>query len=132
MATFRGIEGVATFNAVAMGNLKAWMLTSSMGVIDTTVKGDKHQQVKGGVVSGTAQLTCLLDAVTGQLATINTIATATPAGLPLALVLTVDTGKTYTVQALYTGHEITSPDGDNPVTVVFNFTLSGAVTQAWA
>lgn len=97
-----------------------------------TVKGDKHQQVKGGVVSGTATLTALLDAVTGQLALINLLATATPAGTPGALVLTVDTGKTYTVQALYTGTTITSPEGDNPVTAEFHFTLSGQVTQAWA
>lgn len=103
-----------------------------MGVIDVTVKGDKHQQVKGGVTTGTATLTALLDAVTGQLALINLLSTATPAGTPGALVLTVDTGKTYTMQALYTGHEITSPEGDNPVAVTFNFVKSGAVTQAWA
>src|SRR5436190_22469310 len=132
MASFRGIEGSASYAATAIANLKSWAFTSTMGVIDVTVKGDKHQNVKGGVVTGTATLTCVLDAVTGQLALISLLATATPAGTPGALVLTVDTGKTYTVQALYTGHTITSPDGDNPCTVDFNFTLSGAVTEAWA
>lgn len=132
MASFRGIEGSATYAATAIANLRTWAFTSSLGVIDVTVKGDKHQQVKGGVVSGTATLTALLDAVTGQLALINLLATATPAGTPGALVLTVDTGKTYTVQALYTGSTITSPEGDNPVAVEFHFTLSGQVTMAWA
>lgn len=132
MASFRGQDGSATYGAASIANLRSWELTDALGVIDVTVKGDKFQNVKGGLVTGTAKLTAVLDAVTGQLSLITALMTATPTVAPAALVLTVDTGKTYTVQALYTGSTITSPEGDNPVVVDFNFVLSGQITEAWA
>src|SRR5690242_6130809 len=98
MATWRGMDGSATYAAASIDNLKSWEFQTDLAVLDTSVKGTKHQTVVGGMTSGTARLTCLLDAVTGQLALINLLATATPAGTPGALVLTVNTGKTYTVQ----------------------------------
>ena len=132
MATFRGIEGSATYAATGIANLRTWEFETTLAVIDTSVKGTKHQTVVGGMTSGTARLTAVLDSVTGQAALIALLATATPTGTPGALVLTVDTGKTYTMQALYTGHAILSPENDALVTVQFNFTISGQVTQAWA
>jgi hypothetical protein len=132
MATFRGLEGLATYGAANVANLKTWEITTSLAVIDTSVKGSKFQTVVGGQVSGTARLTCLLDAVTGQLSLITALMAASPTTTPAALVLTVDTGKTYTVQALYTGSQITSPEVEGLCTVQFDFTLSGQVTEAWA
>jgi hypothetical protein len=48
------------------------------------------------------------------------------------LVVTTVTGKTFTVSALYTGHTIGSPEGDNPVTAQFNFITTSDVTIGWA
>jgi hypothetical protein len=132
MAVQRGQDGSATFAAVSIGNLRTWELDTGMGVIDTTVKGDKHQQVVGGIVSGTVTLTALLDYVTGQQDLIDFLETATPTSTPGSLVLLAASGKTLTMQALYTGHQIISPEGDNPVTVRFTFTKSGAAAVAWA
>ena len=132
MATFRGLEGLATYGGASVANLKTWELTTSLAVLDTSVKGSKFQTVVGGQTSGTARLTCLLDAVTGQLSLITALMAATPTVAPAALVLTVDTGKTYTVQALYTGSNIVSGENTALCTVDFNFVLSGQVTEAWA
>ncbi len=132
MATFRGTDGSATWAAAAVANLKTWEITTNLAVIDTSVKGSAFQTVVGGQVSGTAKLTCLLDAVTGQLALLTNIMQATPTTAPAALVLTAATGKTYTVQALFTGSTVSSPDINGLCTADFNFTLSGQVTQAWA
>lgn len=126
------MDGSATYNALAISNLRSWEITTTAGVIDTTVKGDTHQQVVGGLVSGTARCTALLDYVTGQKDVIDRLEATTPTGLPATLVLTTAAGKTFTVTALYTGHTITSPDGDNPVTAEFSFITTSKVTIAWA
>lgn len=132
MASVRGMDGSATYAATAIANLKSWTMDDGIGVIDVTVKGDAHQQVKGGVTSGSAKLTCVLDAVTGQLALINLLATATPAGAPGSLVVKADATKTWTVNALFTHWSIVSPEGDNPCTVELDFVTSGAIAMSWA
>lgn len=132
MATFRGMDGSATYNALPIGNLRSWEISEAQGQIDVTVKGDTHQQVVGGLITGTARLVTLLDYVTGQKDIADRISATTPNSTPATLVVTTATGKTHTVTALATGYTKTSPDGDNPVTAEYTFVTSSKVTIAWA
>ena len=107
-------------------------MDGDLDVIDVTTKADDHNRVKGGIARGTAQLTALLDYVTGQQDLIDFIAAATPPGTIAALVVTVDTGKLYTVQALLTKFAVVSPEGSSVAEVVFDFVLDGAIATTWA
>jgi hypothetical protein len=51
---------------------------------------------------------------------------------PYSLVLTVNTGKTFTANAFCQSYAITSPEGSSIVEATFNFKLTGAITPAWA
>jgi hypothetical protein len=132
MATYRGQDGSATYSAISIDELRSWELTGSeIELIDDTVKGDTTRTYKGGLVEpGTATLTGYLDYVTGQQDVIDFInaGTATAA----SLVLTVDTGKTFTANAICQSYSVNSPEGSSVVEVTFNFKLSGAITPAWA
>lgn len=134
MATFRGMDGSATYASVALGNLRSWEMETTRGTIDVTVKGDLHQKVAGGLVVRRVRFTALLDYVTGQQDVIDFLETATPDVTIGTLVLTVNTGKTFTFTngALYLGHTIVSPEGDNPVAINFEFQPTVPATIAWA
>jgi hypothetical protein len=129
-----GNDGSATYATVAIPNLRNIRTSTKRGTINTSVKGDKHTQVKPGIVTSTVTMEALLDYETGQQDLIDFLETATPDTSVGTLVITLASGKTltYTSGALYLGHEITSPDGDNPVTVTFEFAVTVPATVAWA
>src|SRR3989304_3782147 len=100
------MDGSATFAAVNIGNLRTWEIDTGMGVIDTTVKGDKHQAVVGGIVSGTVTLTALLDYVTGQQDLIDFLETAPPTTTPGTKKSFSPRLRSWPLLSIYTGHQI--------------------------
>jgi hypothetical protein len=112
--------------------VRSWTLNASeVEMIDDTVKGDTSRTFKGGLVSpGTATVVCWLDYVTGQQDVIDYITAGTSTGY--SLVLTVDTGKTFTADAISQGFTVSSPEGSSIVEVTYTFQLSGDITVAWA
>jgi hypothetical protein len=134
MANYRGQDGSATVATNAVGELKAWALDGvTIETIEDTVKGDKHKTYLGGLGDGgSASLTCQLDgADAGQAAIIGYFAAATPQSAAVAVVLTVNTGKTFSFSAVPTSMSVGSPEGSSIDTATFNFKVSGAVTMAW-
>jgi hypothetical protein len=132
MATFRGQDGSATYNAVSIGELRSWEMTGNeVELIDDTVKGDTSRTYKGGLVApGSAVLNCWLDYVTGQQDVIDFINAGTSTAQ--SLVLTVDSGKTFTANAICQSYSVNSPEGSSVVDLTLNFQLSGDITVAWA
>ena len=135
MSNFRGQDGSATVAGTAIGELRDWALDGvAIETIDDTVKGDKHRTFLGGLADGgTARLTGWLDGGdAGQAIVIGYFAAATPQSAAVTVVLTVNTGKTYTFSAVPTSWSTGSPEGTAACPVTFSFKVSGAVTQAWA
>jgi len=134
MAVQRGMDGSVTFNAVALGNCRVVNVSTSRGLIDSTVKGDKHAQRLPGLVIHTLTFSGVLDYVTGQKDAIDRLEASTPDTVAATLVFTVATGKTWTWTsgALLEGYRIGSPEGDNPVTVEYDFHLNVPATISWA
>lgn len=133
MAVQRGMDGAVTYAAAALGNCRVVNTTTERGMIDTTVKGDKHQQMAGGLVSHKLTFAGLLDYVTGQKALIDFLETATPDITAGTLVFTVSSGKTWTWTsgAICTGVRITSPEGDNPVGFEADFHCNVPAVISW-
>jgi hypothetical protein len=135
MANYRGEDGSATVATNAVGELKAWSLDGvAIELIEDTVKGDKHKTYLGGQGDGgTASLSCQLDGGdTGQATIIAYFAAATPQSAGVAVVLTVNTGKTFSFSAVPTTMSLSSPEGSAVDMATFNFKVSGAVTMSWA
>lgn len=133
MAIVRGMEGSATYATVALGNCRVLSFDTTRGLINTTVKGDYHEQGVGGLVTHKATFAGLLDYVTGQQDVIDFLETTTPNDSPGTLVFTLASGKTWTWTsgAVVTGYRVTSPEGDNPVTFEVDFHLNVKATIAW-
>ncbi|HEX9239204.1 MAG TPA: hypothetical protein VF910_00940 [Candidatus Bathyarchaeia archaeon] len=133
MSVYRGMDGSVTFNAVALGNARVVGVNTTRGLIDVTVKGDKLAQRQGGLVIHTLTFAGVLDYVTGQKTLIDYLEAATPDLSLQTLVFTVATGKTWTwtTGALLEGYQVSSPEGDNPVTVDFTFHLNVPAVISW-
>src|SRR5574342_1221008 len=125
MAYQLGTTGSATYATIAISNLRNIRFSARRSTIDVTVKGDTRQKFAPGFVGGTLTFDCLLDYVTGQQDLIDFLESATPDTTAGTLVVTLNTGKTFTWTngALLLSHEITSPPGEVPVTVSFEFAL---------
>lgn len=130
----RGMDGSATYATVALANLKNIRWSGRRGIIPTTVKGDLHAKKLGGLVDRSVSFDANLDYVTGQQDVIDFLENATPDVTIGTLVITVASGKTwtYTNGALFAGYEVISPEGDNPVTISFDFELTVPAVIAWA
>jgi hypothetical protein len=128
------MDGSVTYAATALGNYRVVNVETTRGMIDTTVKGDKHTQMAAGVVTHKITFAGLLDYVTGQKAVIDFLEAATPDITAGTLVFTVSSGKTWTWTsgAIITGYRITSPEGDNPVSFEADFHLNVQATISWA
>jgi hypothetical protein len=133
MASQRGMDGSATYATIALTNLRNIRWSARRGIINTTVKGDLHAKKAGGLVDRSVSFDAVLDYVTGQKNVIDFLEAATPDVTIGTLVITVASGKTwtYTSGALFSGYEIISPEGDNPVTVSLEFELTVPATIAW-
>ncbi len=133
MSVYLGQTGSATYGGATVANLRNIRLSGKRATIDTTVKGDTSLKSAAGWVTRTITMDGLLDYVTGQKSLIDVIETATPTTTPATLVITLDTGKTftYTSGAHYMGHEIVSPPGEAPVTVSFEFAVIVPAVIAW-
>lgn len=129
MATYRGTDGKADYGAahVTIAQCRSWSIDDALGVIPINYKGIKHQQVKGGITSGTAQVVCDFDKATGVEDLVDLIATATPAGTPQELRLYIDADQYLTVSALFSHFNLTSPEGDAVAAITLDFVLSGAI-----
>ncbi len=127
------MDGSVTFNAVALGNCRVVGVDTTRGLIDITVKGDKLAQRTGGLVVHTLTFAGVLDYVTSQKTLIDYLEAATPDLSQQTLIFTVATGKTWTwtTGALLADYKITSPEGDNPVTVEFTFHLNVPAVISW-
>jgi len=134
MAVLRGMDGSVTFNAVALGNCRVVSIETTRGLIDTTVKGDLHAKRDGGLVTHTLTFSGVLDYVTGQKDAIDRLETTTPVLTLATLIFTIATGKTWTWTsgALLASYRVTSPEGDNPVTVEYDFHLNVPAVIAYA
>jgi hypothetical protein len=105
----------------------------TIDTIEDTVKGDKHKTYLGGLADGgTCTFTCWLDYVTGQQDIIDYFAAATPQSAAVAIVLTVDTGKTFSFNAVPQSMSVNSPEGSALDEVTLNMKVSGAISVAWA
>jgi hypothetical protein len=134
MANFRGQDGSATVASVSIGELRSWSLDGvTIDTIEDTVKGDLHKTYLGGLGDGgSCSFTCYLDYVTGQQDLVDYFAAATPQSAAVAMVLTVDTGKTFSFNAVPQTFSTNSPEGSALVEATFNLKVSGAITVAWA
>ena len=134
MANFRGQDGSATVASVAIDELRSYSLDGvTIETIEDTVKGDKHKTFKGGLGDGgTCSLTCYLDYVTGQQDILDYFAAATPQSAAVAIVLTVETNKTFSFNAVAVSVSVNSPEGSALDEVTFNLKVSGAITIAWS
>ncbi len=135
MSNFSGRDGAASYAAVTVGELRSWSLDGvEVETIEDTVKGDAARTHKVGLGDGgTATLTAFLDYVTAQQDIIDHI--NTPTGIPsggVAIVLTVDTGKTFSFNAMPTTYTTTSPEGSGLVEATFTLKVTGAISMAWA
>jgi hypothetical protein len=132
VATYRGQDGSVTFNAVSIGEVRSWTLNGSeIELIEDTVKGDTTKTYKGGLVeSGTATVVCWLDYVTGQQDVIDYVIAGTDTAY--SLVLLVESGKSFTGNALCQSYSVTSPEGSSVVEVTLNFKYTAAISVAWA
>jgi hypothetical protein len=133
MATWRGMDGSATYATIALANLRNIRWSARRGIIPVTVKGDLHAKKQGGLVDRSVSFDAILDYVTGQKNVIDFLEAATPDVTIGTLVITASSGKTwtYTSGALFAGYEIISPEGDNPVTVSLDFELTVPAVIAW-
>jgi hypothetical protein len=132
VATYRGQDGTVTWNSSGVAECRSWTLNSAvLDTIEDTVKGDTSKTFKTGLLDpGTASVSCYLDYATGQQAAIDDIVAGT--GTSASLVLLVDTGKTFTVNAIPLSAAISSPEGSSIVTADYEFRLSGTIVVAWA
>jgi len=134
MAVQRGMDGSATYATIALGNCRVLSFDTTRGLINTTVKGDLHEQGAAGIVTHKATFSGLLDYVTGQQDLIDFLEATTPDITAGTLVFTIASGKTWTWTsgAICTGYRVTSPEGDNPVTFEVDFHINVKATVAWA
>ncbi len=135
MSNFRGQDGACSYAAVSFGELRNWSLDGvTVETIDDTVKGDSVRTHKAGLGDGgTATITCWLDYVTAQQDIIDHI--NTPSGIPaggVAIILTADTGKEFTFNAIPTSYSSNSPEGSALVEASFTLKVTGAVSVTWA
>ncbi len=132
MSTFRGQDGSVTWQASSVSECRSWSINSAqLDEIEDTVKGDTSKTFKTGLLDpGTSTVTCYLDYVTGQQDVIDDINAGT--GTSASLVLLVDTGKTFTVNAIPLSYSVESPEGASIVPVTFTFRNSGTIVVAWA
>lgn len=132
MATYRGQDGSVTFGSSSVAECRSWTINSAtLDQIEDTVKGDTAKTFKTGLLDpGTATIECYLDYTTGQQDIIDDINAGT--GAEASLVLTVDTGKTFTVDAIPLSYSVSSPEGASIVPVTFEMKLSGTIVVAWA
>lgn len=133
MAVQIGMTGSVTYAAAALGNCRVVNVDTSRGMVDITVKGDKHQQLAAGVVVHKVTFAGLLDYVTGQKALVDFLETATPDITAGTLVFTVASGKTFTWTsgAICTGYRTTSPEGENPVAFEADFHCNVPAVISW-
>ena len=132
MATYRGQDGSVTWGSSSISECRSWAINSpTLDTIEDTVKGDTAKTYKTGLLDpGTATVECYLDYTTGQQDVIDDINAGT--GTEASLVLTVDTGKTFTVDAIPLSYSVSSPEGASIVPATFEFRLSGTIVVAWA
>ncbi len=131
MATFRGQDGTVQWSTSMVAEVRSWVINSAqLDEIEDTVKGDTAKTFKTGLLDpGTSSVTCFLDYATGQQDVIDDINSGT--GTNAALVLTVDTGKYFTVNAIPLSYSTESPEGSSIVPVTFNFRNSGTISVTW-
>ena len=134
MAEFLGREGTMTYGAAAMSNCKVIGYNTARPKINTTVKGDRREKSRPGIPVSTITFAGNLDSVTGQLDVINDFEAASPDETLKTLVFTVAAGKTWTwtTGAYALGYRITSPDGNELVSIEVDFALTVEATLAWA
>lgn len=132
MAVTRGQSGSMTFDGSAVAQLVSWALNTDLEELDTTVMGEDWKTNVGGQGAwrGSAQVRLdLLDA--GQAAIADELIVASPAGLPLALVLRARTGQQFSGNALVRSAQIQHQLGQ-VITLQVEFTGSGALARSWA
>ena len=127
MARIIGNSGAATMDThTVVAN--AWSMSVSRVVNDVTAFGDSSSAVICGVPTYTGSVSGFME--TGSDAPDLDVASFAT-GTEVTVVLTADTGCTYTGEAVVSGASIsTSKTGD--ATVSFDFTFTGAVTEAWS
>jgi len=132
MANYRGQDGSATWGGVSIDELRAWRLDGvTLDIIEDTVKGDTHKTFKGGLGDGgTVTFTGWIDYATAQQDIIDLINAGT--GAAVAFVLTVDTGKTFTGNAVPQSYSIESPEGSALASVTITGKVSDAVGVTWS
>jgi hypothetical protein len=133
MATERGQDGSIKWNSSTVAECRSWVLNSpALDTIEDTVKGDTSKTFKTGLLDpGTATVVVYLDyAATGQGAIIDDIVAGT--GTEATLLLIVNTGKEFSVNAIPTSFSAASPEGSSIVESTIEFRLSGDITVNWA
>ena len=127
MARIIGNTGEATMDThTVVAN--AWSMSVSRVVNDVTAFGDSSSAVIGGVPTYTGSVSGFME--TGSDAPDLDVASFAT-GTEITVLLTANSGCTYTGEAVVSGASIsTSKTGD--ATISFDFTFTGAVTEAWS
>ena len=131
MARFPVKAVSATYGAVAIAQIRSCTVDfGTMNIATDEAIGDDYETIGEGVVRGcAATIAATFDYATGQQDIVDDI--VTPPGALKALVITLDTGKTLTGQAIVTNSQIEAPDNLQFVGATFAFAVQGPWAVAW-
>ena len=128
MARIVGNTGLATMDTHTIV-ANTWSMSVSRVVSDVTGFADSSSAFIGGIPTYTGSVAGFMKTGASDAPDLDVASFAT--GTEVTVVLTADTGCTYTGEAVVSGASIsTSKTGD--ATISFDFSFTGAVTEAWA
>lgn len=128
MTTHTGDEGLVKIGANTVAEVRSFSFSESAVAIEDTAKGDASVTRRPGRLDASGSLSCWWDQddTNGQVILI--------AGAAVDLILQVEGDASgdfqYTVPAIITEVEHSSPEGDVIAEANFSFVASGAVTRA--
>jgi len=133
MATIKGTGGSVSGNTGFQGKINAWSATIDSGVADDT--GFSDAEFTAACATGFT----MTGSFSGNIQYDDSATAPTPTGFTLAdyelasLVLTAETGCTYTMAAVITSANVnvTGAQGRAAANGTWNFQSSGSITEAW-
>ena len=135
MANFKGDEGSVTYATSTDTAIEVlgWSITGmSVGVIEDSVKGDANRTYKGGRGEG-GSVTVRFQFDYGdsvQAAWVDSVVAGT--GTAVALELLVSTTKQFNVNAIPTGIDVESPEGESIATATMSAKITGLPVVSWS
>lgn len=130
MAKYRGSKGSVSYGGNVVANVTQWEANISRAAIEATVMGDTAKKTGLDTPGASGTITAFFDnGDTAQAAIMSQLISDNDAA-PVAVVLTLATGKSINMNVVPTNAAVSSQRGQY-VGVTFSFESDGAISLPW-